>query len=109
MTAQDERTWSQVAGHRGGRIDLVTFVVATGAASGEREWDADSRRLLAAARQPQSVVELCARLRLSPASVMMIVSTLVDEGALEVLTSECHSGRPALQTMQDVLQGLRRL
>jgi hypothetical protein len=91
------------------RLDMITMIVATGgppsAGTGPHHAQA-----LAACAQPSSVAEISARLRLPAAVTKIIISDLMDSGA--VITRDpgafasAHHDRDILQAVLNGLQSL---
>jgi hypothetical protein len=91
------------------QLDLLTMVVATGSDSGGN-LEPDHLYVLGLCRFPLSVAEIAARLRLPAVVAKVLLSDLVDCGAIRMarpLTAADSSNRLLLERLLDGLQ--RRL
>lgn len=88
-------------------LDMLSQVLLAGPVP-PIELDPDRAQVLAICTSPTSVAELAARLQLPAVVTKIIISDLVEAGA--VITSPPRPGtdRPDLPLLQAVLDGLRR-
>ncbi|NKQ56740.1 DUF742 domain-containing protein [Amycolatopsis sp. K13G38] len=92
-------------------LDIITLVVAvrpeTEAMTLDREYGAILRMCQ---RRPLSIAEIAAQLNLLVAAVKVLVSDLIDSGHLIFRSPPPPAeGRPDMQLLQAVLDGVRRL
>jgi hypothetical protein len=90
------------------KLDMLTMILAVGA-GGTAGMDPDRAQILALCSYATSVAELAARLRLPAAVTKVIISDLLDSGAVIVRSPSFHSNGPDLSLLQQVLDGLQRL
>lgn len=91
----------------GTRFDLLSMVVATGdAASAQLEHD--HALALALCRQPASVAEIAARLRLPAAVTKVLLSDLVECGAVTARVPLPATDSPDRLLLERVLDALQR-
>ncbi|MEU3603604.1 DUF742 domain-containing protein [Streptomyces sp. NPDC006798] len=88
-------------------LDLLTLVMATGAAPGDRAGP-EHAHALALCRGPLSVAELSAHLRLPVAVTKVVVSDLVEAGAVTVRAPGHYDNPTDRSLLEAVLDGLRR-
>ncbi len=69
----------------------------------------EERALLRMCQRLLSLVEAAAHLELPVSVVSVVASDLVDAGYLTARSGIPRAGRPALELLQEVLDGLRRL
>lgn len=88
------------------QLDLMSMVVATGTGAGHR-LEPDHVQVLVLCRQPSSVAEIAARLRLPAAVAKVLLGDLADCGAVRAvapLTADQASSRLLLERVLDGLQ-----
>jgi hypothetical protein len=89
------------------RLDMLSLVQTVGPAPAI-EMDPDRAQVLAICSGPTSVAELAARLRLPVVVTKIIISDLVEAGAVITRGPRADADRPDLPLLQAVLDGLRR-
>lgn len=93
---------------RGGRLDLITLVVAVS----DREEDGrepEHEAILRLCRRPVSVAEISARLDIPLTVVQVLLSDLLAEGDLRTRAAPPVTELPEKKVLQAVLDGIRRL
>lgn len=89
-------------------LDMLSQVLVTGPVPAI-ELDPDRAQVLAICTRPTSVAELAARLQLPAVVTKIIISDLVEAGAVRTSPPKpWHADRPDLPVLQAVLDGLRR-
>jgi Protein of unknown function (DUF742) len=88
-------------------LDLLSMVVATGDAS-RAGLEPDHVQVLGLCYQPSSVAEIAARLRLPAVVTKVLLSDLVDCGAVTTGTPRPSGGTPDRFLLEKVLDGLQR-
>ena len=93
---------------RGGRLDLITVVVAVSdREEGGREPEHEA--ILRLCRRPLSVAEVSARLDIPLTVVRVLLSDLIAEGHLRTRAATPVTELPEKKVLQAVLDGIRRL
>jgi uncharacterized protein DUF742 len=90
------------------QLDLLTMVVATGPDSG-RNLEPDHLHVLSLCRFPLSVAEIAARLRLPAVVTKVLLSDLVDCGAVRMARPQPATDNASNQLLLErLLDGLQR-
>jgi hypothetical protein len=89
------------------KMDLLSMVVATGNVS-QGSLEPDHVQILALCRQPASVAEIAARLRLPAVVTKVLLSDLVDCGAVTAGSPRPVGGASDRFLLERVLDGLQR-
>ncbi|GHD33057.1 hypothetical protein GCM10007147_37290 [Nocardiopsis kunsanensis] len=93
---------------QGGRLDLITLVVAV--SEGEEEGrEPEHGAILRLCRRPVSVAEISARLDIPLTVVRVLLSDLLAEGDLRTRAAPPVTELPEKKVLQAVLDGIRRL
>lgn len=107
------RPYAMVRGRTQARhdlFDLVAFVVAVGdGLPGWSDTEPEHLAILAICQRPCSVAEIAGRLRLPVGVVRVLLGDLLGLGAIRMSRPDGAGRRPSLQTMREVLDGLRAL
>ena len=91
-------------------FDLVAFVVTVmDSQQGWTDLEPEHVAILTLCHHPHSVAEVAARLRLPVGVVRVLLGDLLDLAAIRVRQPADPAGRPSLQVMREVLDGLRAL
>ena len=90
------------------KLDMLSMVMATVSAP-TIEMDPDHALALAICDQPTSVVEIAASLRLPAAVTKIIISDLMDSGAVITRSPGAFTAHPEQSLLQAVLDGLQKL
>lgn len=93
-------------------LDMITLVVAIRPASDAATLDREYGEILRLCQgRPLSVAEIAAHLDLLVAAVKVLISDLIDSGHLIFRSPppSASDGRPDLQLLQAVLDGIRKL
>lgn len=92
-------------------LDIITLVVAVRPATEVSTLDREYGEILRMCqRRPLSVAEIAAHLNLLVAAVKVLISDLIDSGHLIFRSPPPPvTGRPDLQLLQAVLDGVRKL
>ncbi|SCD54066.1 Protein of unknown function [Streptomyces sp. DvalAA-14] len=91
-------------------FDLVAFVVAV--VDNLQHWvemQPEHQAILTMCRRPRSVTEVAARMNLPVGVVRVLLSDLLDARAIRVREPADPVGRPSVQVIREVLEGLRAL
>jgi hypothetical protein len=89
------------------KLDLMSMVVATGTGS-YQSLEPDYLQALGLCMRPASVAEVAARLRLPAAVTKVLLSDLVDCGAVRAALARPASNTSNLDLLERVLDGLQR-
>jgi hypothetical protein len=89
------------------RLDLLSMVIATGGVQ-QATLEPDHAQVLALCRRPASVAEIAARLRLPAMVTKVLLSDLVDCGAVTARFSCPANGAHDRILLERVLDALRR-
>ncbi len=89
------------------KLDLLSMVVATGNVS-PGSLEPDHVQILSFCRQPASVAEIAARLRLPAVVTKVLVSDLVDCGAVTARSPRPAAHAPDWFLLEEVLDALQR-
>lgn len=90
-------------------LDMVTLVVSVRPEVHASRVDAESARLLRVCEHPLSVAEAAAGTRLPLRVVKVLLVDLIHQKFMFYRAGWREAGMPGLDTMQKVLDGLRRL
>ena len=89
------------------RLDLLSMVIATGGFP-QAQLEPDHAQALALCRQPASVAEIAARLRLPAVVTKVLLSDLVDCGAVTARLPRRATGPADRLVLERVLDALQR-
>jgi hypothetical protein len=89
-------------------LDLMSMIVATGSGTGSH-LEPDHEHALSLCRQPASVAEIAARLRLPAVAAKVVLSDLAGWGAVRASVRVPASGPDSQLLLERVLDGLLRL
>ena len=89
-------------------LDLLSMIVATGSGTGSH-LEPDHEQALSLCRQPASVAEIAARLRLPAVAAKVLLSDLATWGAVRASAPVPASGAASHLLLERVLDGLLRL
>jgi hypothetical protein len=97
------------AGRNLHNLDMISLVVAVRPVAEVATLDREYAEILRMCqRRPLSVAEIAAQLDLLMAAVKVLVSDLIDSGHL-IVRSAPPAGRPNLELLQAVLDGIRKI
>ncbi|HWC84587.1 MAG TPA: DUF742 domain-containing protein [Pseudonocardiaceae bacterium] len=98
------------AGRNLHNLDMISLVVAVRPAAEVATLDREYAEILRMChRRPLSIAEIAAALDLLMAAVKVLVSDLIDSGHLIVRSAPPAAGRPNLELLQAVLDGIRKI
>jgi hypothetical protein len=90
-------------------LDLITLVVARHPSGNRRNLAPEYLRVLAACEHPLSVAEVSANVDLPLGVVKVLISDLIERNYIVFRSSWEPAEGPSLETMQKVLDGIRKL
>ena len=90
------------------KLDLVSMVVATGAGPLSSSLEPDHVQVLGLCTRPASVAEIAARLRLPAAVTKVLLSDLVDCGAVRAAAPRTEADATNRVLLERLLHGLQR-
>ena len=92
------------------RLDILTLVMATRAETDIAGLDREYREILRLCQsRALSIAEIAAHMNLLLAAVKVLVSDLIDSGHLIYRSPQTAAGRPNIQLLQAVLDGVRKI
>src|SRR5262249_62257430 len=92
---------------RRNRLALLSMVIATGGAQ-QATLEPDHAQVLAMCRRPASVAEIAARLRLPAVVTKVLLSDLVDCGAVRAAAPRSEADATNRVLLERLLDGLQR-
>ncbi|MGY0008122.1 DUF742 domain-containing protein [Micromonospora sp. I033] len=92
-----------------GRLDLISLVVARGAAPATAPLFPEQARIIERCHRPLSVAEVAADLGLPLGSVRVLLGDLLAAGLIETHDPPTLSGMPSRELLGALLDGLRTL
>ncbi len=96
----------------GGKLDLLTFVIATGqpaAADDPARLTPEHRRILGISEQQITVVDIAAETALPVGVVRVLLADLILQGTITVARQRPAGQRTGNDVLQEILNGLRAL
>jgi hypothetical protein len=88
-------------------LTLLTVVVATGQAA--EEWEPDQAQALELCRFPIEVAQVASLMQLPAVVTKVVLSDLIDAGAVTIRNTRLTTGLPTEKELEDVLHALHRL